>query len=540
MVRSNYRIKIGTKTVTSQTKQSEIYIKRSMWMEPTIFEVSIYGMNETEVKEYTVGSNIKIEIGGIEIFDGVIRSVVHKNFGRNMVLVMTGIDSHSFQLNNKEINKSYSQELVGIVSDLVSPLTSDVSNDLISKEMDECYFQDWSAWNALEWLSRRYNAFFYSDGKRIIMSTNPTNPLEAGSIKSSDTVPYHFRPIKYVLKDGYTFVTEGDPTITVGTPISIAEIVISGLFSVVKVEHYFETNGKYTTKGVIIPFQNFTTSDIEYFVKKTDQTFYRDLMDDKIELSPSIMVGKVNRYTAGSRNIAAHTISLNLLRGAENFPEMTKHSFELQDTDVGVSLTKKEIISPLAVDGAGIIYPYYPGQRVILAKVGNQKDDLVIIGTIWKKGMARPAHNEGDFLEAIPVNATQNAQRLVSKSGENAQAYKTMSIKIGDNQLKNIRVTPVDEDLLPRLGIDPYSGVPVATPPSDLELRFDSESNFNSIARKGDKIISNSVLDNIFWTFLTTHTHPTAPTGPISPPTPPYPASLTGRIEEGSNNANCG
>jgi len=74
------------------------------------------------------------------------------------------------------------------------------------------------------------------------------------------------------------------------------------------------------------------------------------------------------------------------------------------------------------------------------------------------------------------------------------------------------------------------------------ELEIGSNT-FLSAARKGDKIKSNSVLDNAFFTFLSTHTHSGVTTGPgISgpPSTPPAPTSLDGDIDEGSEQVKIG
>ena len=68
------------------------------------------------------------------------------------------------------------------------------------------------------------------------------------------------------------------------------------------------------------------------------------------------------------------------------------------------------------------------------------------------------------------------------------------------------------------------------------------------VARKDDGIISNSTLDNTYWTWLTTslvlwlntHVHATAAPGPPIIPTVLFtatpPTSMTGKINEGNEN----
>lgn len=545
-----------TKETTSADLDASIFVRKQHWHIPNIFTIDLYGIKKDVAIEYINSREVFLKVYANNfihtLFDGIIKEATLSEIGNETILRLFCIDKVSDSLKSEIVNLSENNislgEMAKKVCSLISKVPSIYSNAL-TEVMTNCHFSDWSAWESLEWLVNRDGSFFYIKNDNLVISNNVNNPTTIIILTDADMNV--LRQVKYITSNAFYFECNGNPLLLAGSHVNLPDSSIAkNNYVVLEIEHLLNKDGKYISKGIIAPL-SFVSSDIYYFINKSAELKIKNKIRNEIDLNPSVITGKINNYNAQFlSNNRVHNINLNMMKKPTDANRKTNYSTETPDGFTGVSVNSKPIVSLFAYDDCGIIIPRIEGQREVLLRNLNEKDDLMGIGSVWTKNMKIPNFIKGDFLISLPVYYGSerwkgNSQFRITRNGKMSQSFESIKIVLGkDNLTRSVL------DLASKTGVMEITGV--------------INKNFNKVARYLDKVKVDSTTDqyrNFFvasfnafkktWDGLLTTLIGTggSPAGVVAyagamqvaiKTLLDMPVTITGRIDEGSDNVYVG
>jgi hypothetical protein len=305
---------------------------------------------------------------------------------------------------------------------------------------------------------------------------------------------------------GFHFKIFGDPKLRPGqsvvTDLTGFNSSAGTVFRVHSVVHSFSSSTGYVCDGVAVKICtddrcrrledaiSLPTADavVQGIAQKVQQ---------KQKQKPSVEVGAVKAYSAGSASDTQHTATLYY--GQKSRPSETQPSIR---TDVQRSedqlMKNKPILSPFAWRKCGLVTPVYPGMKAALIHNLDLQDDALVAGFLWPNTPAfpPPANKAGDWWLCLPVDvdgsappadSTSAANDLTAVNGKRVIEAKGLRITIGTSKLRTVGVRPeegADDEFL----IEHSSGTTL-TISSDGTLTIQAQS----VSIKGNLTVEGNV-----------------------------------------------
>jgi hypothetical protein len=209
---------------------------------------------------------------------------------------------------------------------------------------------------------------------------------------------------------GYNFTALGDPTLRPGQAVSVSNNVgtfpPSTEFVIGSVEHQFDSTKGYTCIGVGVQVQKDGSPGpaIASVVKASADTAAQAVAGQvkaAATASPAVEVVEVMQKGADAYKADLFHSDLD-----QNDPELQPSIHTAIKQDGKQVYENKPIASPFAWRKCGLVTPYYPGMKALVAHNGGLASDLIVTGYIWsdKPDTPPPSSQEGDWWLCLPVD----------------------------------------------------------------------------------------------------------------------------------------
>jgi hypothetical protein len=305
---------------------------------------------------------------------------------------------------------------------------------------------------------------------------------------------------------GFQFKVFGDPKMRPGqsvlTDLKGFNSAAGAEFRIYTLVHSFSTTSGYLCAGVAVKActddgcrkqeDSLKLPSADAVVQSLAQK-----VDQKQKQKPSVEVGAVKAYTAGTESQAPHTGTFYY--GQKSNASETQPSIrtEVKKNEDQV-LKNKPLLSPFAWRKCGLVTPVYPGMKAALIHNLDLPDDALVAGFLWSEtpALPPPSNKTGDWWLCLPIDfdasappadSTKAVNDLTSQNGKRVIEAKGLKITVGSSSLKTVGTRPeegADDEFL----IEHSSGTKFSIG-SDGSLTIEAKS----ISIKGDVSIEGNV-----------------------------------------------
>src|SRR5262245_27437188 len=274
-------------------------------------------------------------------------------------------------------------------------------------------------------------------------------------------------PVKATAAHGFTFLVTGDPKLRPGQKVTADvngfDLASGGEFRIHSMVHSLTLSEGYTCRGravKVVSGPGAKRVERAARLPSADSIIngLSKLTAETRKQRPTVEVGKVKEYSAGSASRARHRA--NLYYGQKFDPPETQPSVHTAvETKEQQLANEKPVMSPFAWHKCGLVVPVYPGMKAVLAHNQGLDNDAVVAGFVWSETPAidPPANQAGDWWlclpsgydgSAPPSDSTKAANDLTASSGHRVIEVKGLKIVVGASKQRAVgeRPTPGSDD----------------------------------------------------------------------------------------------
>jgi hypothetical protein len=369
------------------------------------------------------------------------------------------------------------------------------------------------------WFVRNNELFFVSD-----LRNTEKNVSQHHKVGSSFLRKHEIETENGTVFNGFDLTMGMSPEIAVGDKISFDDDRI------MKVIELFHSAGSDETSVFLLPdiFSGEETREM------------RDHFSEKSESRASIVAGDIRRSYISSERFVECSVDLG---EREHYESPSIASF-IDDSIISnnkISVENIPVMCGFATENAGVFYPILEDMRAVVARVGDDPHDLVILGFVpAKSGTSRlhtlpSGYEAGDFQLTVPINDGErrtggNSDILLNRDGNWGFKGGSINIKMGTAGLTqdkpdiesagNITINTSAGNIV----IDTDTGNITVQAATNVVLEG-TNIKLGSTATLGVARNTDSVIDfATFNTWLNAHTH----LDPISGQTGPASTGVTG------------
>lgn len=520
MLFPTYTVNINGAIITNDVLDCDINVLMNTSFEPDSFTIKLYNVDQLVNIFIVRGSLVTITVGyqsGIvsNLLTGIITNITYEIVNDETVTIIEGIDYIIYNLKQTEINLTLNvpTDIVEIIRQICFKcgVTLNILSIPSGIILPNYTISNTNGFDEIKKLNKRLNYVITSKSSLLYISKLANSGVTCAYI--TDQIGFKLSKMESVGLDGngkvngYNFYGAGIPTLLPTRLVTVAftEDGIFGNYLIENVKHTYNCKTGYVCSGSFIdPFA--TVNSINNVGNSTVKTLAAQI-GEKIksycENLPSIDTGILEQGFSNQRTLTAKYGMNN-----EKNKTLVNPSVEANIGENNVFLVKKPVASSFAGNGFGLITPFYPDMRPVIAFNRFDKQDANILGFLWKKGWVIPQHDDGDIM----IHHKNHSKFVMKEDGHSNLQFKGLKIEIGSNGLTNSKPTKTDDgkyiitfDDGSELSYKNGTGWLLKTSGnividgSSIKL---GESASKGTARLDDGTISNATTDSAFWIWL--------------------------------------
>ena len=411
------------------------FLSSDVSSDSTTFKLIIYNLNVWKETQLIEGSDIIIRLGYRDINTGLIikiREVIrgtisqissnHTSYREKLEDEATTITGESYGYHKMKSKEWINQEIRG---DPATVIANRCKITIGEDGLGETQYAFLSERMGIETMAQWLNAEVKKtendlkplnwsiSNKKLYISDSYWGNASAFHILNNEkflSVAEYEVMYNNVPYQGFLFEATGVPELSSGDTIEVSKLSfrsvglgelpkkpISGVMTLVRVEHSFGKRIGFLTSGILVPVSLGTNINVfKKFLGKHQSDaddvahLIGELIDEKIDEVHAIDIGEIDKYV---RTTQRADVKLG-----QNRSNLTNEN-SVDEVVSGVNkVMNKPIMMPFAGNNCGIIIPIKAGMRCIVGHSGKDKDDIVVLGFVWDKLKTIPPHNEGDFV----------------------------------------------------------------------------------------------------------------------------------------------